>query len=68
MRGTHGRSAFLLGVLGLFFGVFAPFAVVRGWRAAQRGDPWALAGVAAGLLGSAAMLLGIGYWLYAASP
>ena len=64
----------MLGLLGLPFGVFAPFAVWSGAGSlrriiAARGDlsgAWpAVLGVAAGLLGLAAMVVGTVYWFAA---
>jgi hypothetical protein len=62
----------VLGLLGLPFGVFAPFAVWSGTRSLRRirrakgdltGETSAALGLVAGLLGLAAFVLGTAYWL-----
>jgi hypothetical protein len=64
----------VLGLLGLPFGVFAPFAVWSGVRSLRRiiaargelsGAGSALLGLAAGLLGVAAIVAGTAYWFAA---
>lgn len=64
----------MLGLLGLPFGVFAPFAVWTGARSLRRirsargeltGEISALLGLVAGLLGLVALLAGIVYWFLA---
>jgi hypothetical protein len=64
----------VLGLLGLPFGIFAPFAVWSGVRSLRRiraadgelgGETAAVVGVAAGLLGLAALVAGTAYWFLA---
>ena len=64
----------VLGLLGLPFGVFAPFAVCTGARSLRRirssngeltGETSAVLGLVAGLLGLVALLAGIFYWFLA---
>jgi hypothetical protein len=64
----------VLGLLGLPFGVFAPFAVWTGARALRRiraargsltGETSAMCGLVAGLLGIAAAIAGAAYWFLA---
>jgi hypothetical protein len=64
----------VLGVLGLPFGIFAPFAVWSGVRSLLRiraargelgGETSAVIGLAAGLLGVAALVAGTAYWFLA---
>jgi hypothetical protein len=64
----------VLGLLGLPFGIFAPFAVWSGVRSLRRiraahgelgGETAAVAGLAAGLLGLAALVAGCAYWFLA---
>jgi hypothetical protein len=66
----------VLGLLALPFGVLAPFAILSGarslWRIRTsegelRGETSAAAGLIAGALGLAVILIGIGYWLVASS-
>lgn len=71
MRDRAATRAFVLGLLSLPFGVFAPFAVWSGARALQRiarsegkltGTTAAAAGLTAGLLSLLALLVGVAYW------
>ena len=64
----------MLGLLGLPFGIFAPFAVWFGLRSLRRiraangevgGETAAALGLAAGLLGIAAFIGGSAYWFLA---
>jgi len=64
----------MLGLLGLPFGVFAPFAVwtgarslrrIRAARGALSGETSALCGLVAGLLGLATLIAGAAYWFLA---
>jgi hypothetical protein len=75
VRERRATTALVLGLLGLLFGVFAPFALVVGYRSlrAIRGsDGWltgqwaALAGMLLGAFGTLLILVGTGYWLSAA--
>ena len=74
MKDRGATRALVLGLLGLPFGVFAPFAVWTGVRSLRRiraahgeltGETSALLGLVAGLLGVAAMILGTAYWFLA---
>ena len=65
----------LLGLLGLFFGVLAPFALVSGFRSLRdiqrargrlTGEASALTGIIGGALGSAAFVIGVLWWLWCA--
>ena len=64
----------MLGLLGLAFGIFAPFAVWSGFGSLRRiraahgelgGETAAVLGLAAGLLGVAAIIAGTAYWFLA---
>ena len=64
----------MLGLLALPFGVFAPFAIVSGARSLRRirasggdlrGEASAAAGLAAGIVALATILVGVGYWVIA---
>ena len=64
----------MLGLLGLPFGIFAPFAVWSGVRSLRRireahgelaGETAAFVGLAAGVLGLAALVAGTAYWFLA---
>jgi hypothetical protein len=64
----------VLGLLGLPFGIFAPFAVWSGLLSLQRirtanaelgGKTAAALGLAAGVLGIAAFIAGTAYWFLA---
>jgi hypothetical protein len=64
----------VLGLLGLPFGIFAPFAVWSGVRSLRRireahgelgGETVAVVGLAAGLLGLAAFVAGCAFWFLA---
>jgi hypothetical protein len=74
MRDRSATRALVLGLLGLPFGVFAPFAIWTGARSLRRiraargelsGETSALLGLAAGLLGLAALIVGTAYWFLA---
>ena len=76
MRDRAATRAMVLGLLALPFGVLAPFAILSGarslWRIRTsegelRGATSAAAGLIAGALGLAVILIGIGYWLVASS-
>ena len=71
MRDRAATRAFVLGLLSLPFGIFAPFAVWSGARSLRRivasdgtltGATAAGAGLAAGILSLAAIVIGIAYW------
>ena len=64
----------MLGLLALPFGIFAPFAIFSATRSLMRirasggelrGATRAAAGLVAGLLALATMVVGIGYWFLA---
>ncbi len=74
MKDRGATRALVLGLLGLPFGVFAPFAVWTGVRSLRRiraadgeltGGTSAAFGLVAGLLGVAALILGTAYWFLA---
>jgi hypothetical protein len=61
----------VLGLLALPFGIFAPFAVWSGFRSLRRirashgelrGEASAMAGLVAGVIGIAVIVVGVGYW------
>ena len=71
MRDRAATRAFVLGLLSLPFGIFAPFAVWSGTRSLRRilasdgrltGATAAGAGLAAGVLSLLAFVVGITYW------
>jgi len=73
-RDRAATRALVLGLLGLWFGVLAPFAIWSGARSLLRirtsdgalgGSASAGIGLAAGLIGLAAMVTGIAYWFLA---
>jgi len=64
----------VLGLLALPFGIFAPFAIVSGARSLRRirasggdlrGEASATAGLVAGIVALATILVGVGYWVIA---
>jgi len=66
----------VLGLLALWFGVFAPFAVYSGARSWRRihasggeltGGASAIGGLVAGLIGLAVIVVGTIYWVVASS-
>jgi hypothetical protein len=74
MRDRSATRALVLGLLGLPFGVFAPFAVWSGARSLARirasqgelrGSASAAAGLAAGLIGLVFLIAGATYWFVA---
>ena len=73
-RERSATRALVLGLLGLLFGIFAPFAVWAGARCLWNirhspgnltGDGSAFVGLVAGLIGLTFMVIGIGYWFLA---
>jgi Domain of unknown function (DUF4190) len=71
MRDRSATRALVLGLLGLPFGVFAPFAIWSGTRSLLRirasdgelrGTTSAATGLAAGLISLAFMIAGATYW------
>ena len=76
MRDRAATRAFVLGLLSLPIGIFAPFAIWSGARSlrrirasngALRGGLSAAAGLVAGILGLAAFIVGTTYWFLASS-
>ncbi len=74
MRDRSATRAFVLGLLSLPFGIFAPFAIWSGARSLRRirasngtlqGAFRAAAGLIAGVLGLAAFIVGTTYWFLA---
>jgi hypothetical protein len=74
-RDRAATRALVLGLLGLPFGIFAPFAVWSGFRSVRRirashgelgGETSAMSGLVAGLLGIAVIVIGWAYWFLAA--
>jgi len=64
----------VLGLLALPFGIFAPFAIVSGARSLRRirasggdlrGEASATAGLVAGIVALATIVVGVGYWVIA---
>ncbi len=75
MRDRSATRALVLGLLSLPFGVVAPFAIWSGARSLRRirsdaslkGETSAAAGLVAGILGLAALVVGIAYWFLASA-
>lgn len=74
VRDRAATRALVLGLLGLWFGVFAPFAIwsgarsllrIRASKGELRGTASATAGLVAGLIGLAFQVLGAAYWFLA---
>lgn len=72
--GSRATRALVLGLLSLPFGVFAPFAIWAGLSSLRRirksngaltGETSAVFGLWAGILGLAALIVGILYWVLA---
>ena len=72
MRDRGATRALVLGLLALWFGVFAPFAIVGGARSLHRilasngelgGIASAASGLVAGLVALGMILAGFAYWL-----
>jgi hypothetical protein len=75
-RDRSATRAFVLGLLSLPFGIFAPFAIWSGARSVRRiraskgtlrGGLSAATGLVAGILGLAAFIVGTAYWFLASS-
>ena len=75
MRDRGATRALVLGLLALWFGVFAPFAIFSATRSLLRirassgalgGAGSATAGLVAGAIGMVVIVAGIGYWILAA--
>ena len=76
MRDRSATRAFVLGLLSLPFGIFAPFAIwsgarylrrIRASNGTLRGGLSAAAGLIAGVLGLAAFIVGMTYWFLVSS-
>jgi len=76
VRDRAATRALVLGLLALWFGLFAPFAVYSGARSWRRirasggeltGGASALGGLVAGLIGLAVIVVGTIYWVVASS-
>ena len=74
VRDRAATRALILGLLGLWFGIFAPFAIWSGARSlrrirasdgALRGATSATVGLIAGSIGLAFLILGAAYWFLA---
>lgn len=72
MRDRGATRALVLGLLALWFGVFAPFAILSGAHSLRRirvsggklhGATSATAGLVAGLLALAVIMVGVGWWV-----
>ena len=72
MRDRGATRALVLGLLALWFGVFAPFAIFTGARSLSRirashgelrGAAAATGGLVAGLIAVATIIGGAAYWL-----
>lgn len=71
MRDRGATPALVLGLLALWFGIFAPFAIYFGTRSLRRirssdgeltGAATAAAGLGAGLVAVVVIVAGIAYW------
>jgi len=74
VRDRAATRALVLGLLALPFGIFAPFAIFSGARSLRRirasggelrGVASATAGLVAGIVALATILVGAGYWVIA---
>jgi len=74
VRDRAASRALVLGLLGLPFGILAPFAIWSGGRSLQRirlsngelkGATSATIGLVAGIIGVASLILGVAYWFLA---
>ncbi|HKV88324.1 MAG TPA: hypothetical protein VJT78_10040 [Candidatus Dormibacteraeota bacterium] len=75
MRDRAATRALVLGLLALWFGIFAPFAVfsavrslrrIRASNGALRGTASAMTGLIAGSVALAVILIGVAWWVFAA--
>jgi hypothetical protein len=75
MRDRGATRALVLGLLAMWFGVFAPFAIFSATRSLLRirasngelsGAASATTGLVAGAIGMVVIVAGIGYWVLAA--
>ena len=74
MRDRAATRALVLGLLALWFGIFAPFAIwtgarsllrIRASRGELRGGGAATGGLVAGIIGLATIVGGAAYWFLA---
>jgi hypothetical protein len=74
LRDRGATRALVLGLLSLWFGIVAPFAIFSAVRSLRRirssngelqGAASATAGLAAGLIGVAVIVAGVAYWIVA---
>ena len=75
LRDRGATRALVLGLLALWFGVFAPFAIFSATRSLIRirasngelhGAATAATGLVAGIIGMVVIVAGVGYWILAA--
>ncbi|HEV2475157.1 MAG TPA: hypothetical protein VGX22_01365 [Candidatus Dormibacteraeota bacterium] len=75
MRDRGATRALVLGLLAMWFGVFAPFAIFSATRSLRRirasngelsGTASATAGLVTAAIGIVVIVAGIGYWIVAA--
>lgn len=71
MRDRGATRALVLGLLALWFGIFAPFAILSGARSVRRirasggqlrGAAAATGGLIAGIIALATIIAGVAYW------
>jgi hypothetical protein len=76
LRDRAATRALVLGLLALWFGILAPFAIFSGARSLWRirtsegelhGAGSAAIGLIAGIVGLAVIVVGVGYWWLASS-
>jgi hypothetical protein len=76
VRDRAATRALVLGLLALWFGLFAPFAIFSGARSLRRirashgelrGAAAATGGLVAGLVALATIVVGVAYWFFASS-
>ena len=74
MRDRAATRALVLGLLALWFGIFAPFAIFSGARSLRRirasggelrGTASAATGLVAGLIALLFIVVGVAYWIVA---
>ena len=74
MRDRAATRALVLGLLALWFGIVAPFAIFSGTRSLLRirashgelrGAAAATGGLVAGIIGLATIIAGVAYWILA---
>ena len=74
MRDRAATRALVLGLLALWFGILAPFAIFSATRSLRRirashgelrGSAAATGGLVAGLVALATIIVGVAYWFHA---